>query len=99
MSSASLYVYYRVRTSELVRARVLVCQLVDRIDRRCGIRGRVLSRCDEPDLWMEVYDPVADPEHLRAALDETCAQIEFAAVLAPDETRHCECFMEQPPCA
>jgi hypothetical protein len=99
MGRASLYVYYRVRAAELARARALTALLLERIHSRFGVRGRVLTRCDEPDLWMEIYDPVADPASFRAALDETCAQIEFAAVLLPDEIRHCECFVEQPPCA
>jgi hypothetical protein len=99
MGSASLYVYYRVRTVELARARALTALLLDRIDSRFGVRGRVLTRCDEPDLWMEIYDPVSDPTGFRAALDETCAQIDFATVLAPGQLRHCECFVEQPPCA
>jgi hypothetical protein len=99
MGSASLYVYYRVRTAELAHARALIRQLLDRIDSRFGVRGRVLTRCDEPELWMEIYDPVVDPVGFQAALEEICAQIEFAAVLAPDQIRHCECFVESVPCA
>jgi hypothetical protein len=99
MGSASLYIYYRVRTPELARARALTTLLLDRIDSRFGVRGRVLTRCDEPDLWMEIYEPVADPAVLRAALDEACAQIEFSAILAPGQVRQCECFVESPPCA
>jgi hypothetical protein len=99
MGRASLYVYYRIRPAERVRACALTALLLDRVDRQFGVRGRVLTRCDEPDLWMEIYEPVAQPAAFRAALDETCAQIEFATILAPGQVRHCECFLEPPPCA
>jgi hypothetical protein len=99
MGQASLYVYYRVRSADLARARALAALLLETINRRCGVRGRLLARCEEPDLWMEIYEPVADPAAFRAALDQACAQIGFAAVLAPGQFRHCECFLEAQPCA
>jgi hypothetical protein len=99
MGGASLYVYYRVRSAELARARALTALLLDHMNTRFGVRGRLLTRCDEPDLWMEIYESVPDPAGFRAMLDETCAQLEFAAVLAPGQVRHCECFVETPPCA
>lgn len=99
MGNASLYVYYRVRSDALERARALTALLLERIDRGFGVRGRLLARCDEPALWMEVYEQVPDHARLRAALDDACAQIGFTAILPAGEIRHCECFLETPPCA
>jgi hypothetical protein len=99
MRIASLYVYYRVRPDALDRAQALSRTLLDRIAQRLRVRGRLLRRCDEPALWMEIYESVADPAGLQATLEEECTRLDFVAVLLPGEVRHCECFVEMQPCA
>lgn len=62
-------------------------------------RGRLLRRCDEPTLWMEVYEPVADPPGAAGRIEALAEQLGFAQVLTAGGSRKVECFEDAPPCA
>jgi quinol monooxygenase YgiN len=79
------YVYYRVDPARLDELRGAIAQLLARIERATGVRGRWLRRRDEPTTFMEVYEGVAD-----AAAFETLLESESAAL---GLERHVEKFV------
>ncbi len=56
----AFYVYYRVDPAAADEARLRVDQLFERLQQRCSVRGRLLTKRDEPNLWMEAYEGVQD---------------------------------------
>jgi hypothetical protein len=88
------YVYYRVRRAATDAARACVAQLQAGVERRTGIRGRMLTRCDEPELWMEVYDNVRDRPDFEAILDAAVLASGLATHLEPGAARKVECFRD-----
>ena len=80
------YVYYRVTQPE--QAGIVV---------RSGVRGRLLTKRDEPGLWMEVYEGVKDAPAFEAELDRLIRAMKLEVFLEPGSRRHTECFEE--PCA
>jgi hypothetical protein len=57
----SFFVYYRVVPERAPFARNQIQRLQDRLAAATGIRGRLMTKCDEPNLWMEVYEQVPAP--------------------------------------
>ena len=86
------YIYYRVPPEHSAAAKAAVQQIQDEIATRCDITGRLLTKRDEPNLWMEIYEQVSS-----AAFEEALALAEnkagIAALLGGDGTRHRECFI------
>jgi hypothetical protein len=89
------YVYYRVTQPQ--RAGVAVRGMQSELLVRSGVRGRLLTKRDEPGLWMEVYEGVNDATAFEAELDSLIAAMKLEGFLAPGSRRHTECFEE--PCA
>ena len=89
------YVYYRVTQPQ--KAGVAVRGMQSELLVRSGVRGRLLSKRDEPGLWMEVYEGVNDAPAFEAELDSLIAAMKLEGFLAPGSRRHTECFEE--PCA
>ena len=89
------YVYYRVTQPQ--KAGVAVRGMQSQLLVRSGVRGRLLSKRDEPGLWMEVYEGVNDAPAFEAELDSLIAATKLEGFLAPGSRRHTECFEE--PCA
>ncbi|HEX7813084.1 MAG TPA: DUF4936 family protein [Burkholderiales bacterium] len=92
----SYYIYYRV--AQAGAASVAVRKLQSAIQERFGIEGRVLTKRDEPCLWMEIYEGVSDGAAFEACLAELVGRMDFSANLAPGSKRQIECF-EEPRCA
>lgn len=63
------------------------------IAERSGVRGRLLRKRGEPDLWMEVYESVADAERFECALAEAIETHKLASLVRPDTVRMTECFI------
>ena len=93
--SFSYYVYYRV--SDPRRANPVLTRLFELMDTRVGVRGRLLVRRDEPDLWMEIYEGVGQPAQFEQTLAHCVDELQFTGLLLPAGTRKLECFCE--PCA
>jgi len=49
-------------------------------------------RRGEPDLFMEVYEPVAVAEPFGVLLERGARELAFDAILAPGAARKLECF-------
>lgn len=93
--SFSYYVYYRV--SDPRQANPVLTRLFELMDTRAGVRGRLLVRRDQPDLWMEIYEGVDQPAQFEQTLAQCVGELQFTGLLLPEGTRKLECFCE--PCA
>jgi hypothetical protein len=89
------YVYYRVTQPQ--QAGIAVRGMQSELLVRSGVRGRLLTKRDEPGLWMEVYEGVDDAPAFEAELDSLIAAMNLEGFVAPGSRRHTECFEE--PCA
>ncbi len=88
------YVYYRVQPGAVDAARECVARLQASLEGRTGIRGRTLSRCDEPDLWMEIYEHIVDRAAFETALHDAEGAADLALHLVPGSARKVECFRD-----
>jgi hypothetical protein len=88
------YVYYRVTQSQ--QAGIAVRDMQSQLLARSGVRGRLLTKRDEPGLWMEVYEGVNDAPAFEAELERLIAATKLDGFLEPGSRRHTECFEE--PC-
>ncbi|PWT74283.1 MAG: DUF4936 domain-containing protein [Proteobacteria bacterium] len=89
--SDSYYVYYRVRSQSQAAARAAVNDLLARVSRDTGVRGRLQTKRGEPQLWMEIYEAVESPEKFELALREHVKALHLEQYLI-DGHRHVECF-------
>lgn len=88
------YVYYRVTRPQ--QAGTAIRGMQSELLLRSGVRGRLLSKRDEPGLWMEVYENVNDALAFEAELDRLVAALKLEGFLESGSRRHSECFEE--PC-
>lgn len=88
--AAHVYVYYRVRRDSAA-ARATIAALFADVERRTGVVGRLLARCDDRRTWLEVYEPVTRWRSFGNAL-QRAVQAHDAAALAEDGRRHVERF-------
>jgi hypothetical protein len=84
------YIYYRVNEKDAGEAELLVRAMQARLACRSGVAGRLLKKRDEPGLWMEVYENVAEPERFERLLDQAAAEYDLAMFI--DGPRKLECF-------
>lgn len=90
----NFYIYYRVDPQKAGAFEPLVRQLLAAVREATGIQGRFLKKHDEPNLWMEVYEGVADEAKFEWELAETAGQLKVQDYLQPGTTRHVECFQD-----
>jgi len=88
------YVYYRIRREATDAARTCVAQLQGGVERQTGICGRMLTRCDEPELWMEVYENVRDRTGFEATMSAAAIGSDLARHLESGSARKVECFRD-----
>ncbi len=86
------YVYYAVDPAAAAAARERLAPFLAAMREATGTPGRLLHRADEPLLWMEVFENVADREAFVSALERLSGTHALADLLAPGRTRHVECF-------
>jgi hypothetical protein len=92
---AHVYVYYRV-AADNAAARDAIAALLAAVETATGAAGRLLARCDDPAMWMEIYEPVADPAIFALQLAELARRHRVTAITI-DGHRHAECFAPLPP--
>ena len=90
--SRSYYIYYRIDPSRTAAAQQRIDRLLDAVKAGTGISGRVLKKCREPNLWMEVYENVADEAEFERAMAGAVDAINAAEFLQSGGARHIECF-------
>ena len=86
------YIYFRIAPEHATEIKAAVQQLQSVIHAQLGISGRLLTKCDEPNTWMEVYENIAETFVFEAALRLAEEQSGIAKLLSLGETRHLECF-------
>jgi hypothetical protein len=87
------YIYYRVAAVHAAEARTALDGIMDALEQRFAVSGRLLRAQNDADLWMEVYESVGDPVTFEAAMDKLLGETRFAAWLAPGSTRRTERFV------
>jgi len=87
----SYYVYYRVAPGSTAAARDAITQLLSRVSEETGIRGKLLTKRQEPHLWMEVYLDVQDGSAFEHALETHASTLRLEQYLAGGQ-RFVECF-------
>jgi hypothetical protein len=92
----SYYIYYRVDPAQAEAAGPRIQQLLDAVKNTTGIPGRLMKKRGEPDLWMEVYENVADAAKFEWELADAATRLKVQEFLPPGTPRHVECF-ENPP--
>lgn len=85
------YVYYRVDPRREAEAGAAVKALQFQIEKETGVSGRLLTKRDEPHLWMEVYEDVPHPA-FDARLTAEAERLGFTDFLQEGSTRRVECF-------
>jgi hypothetical protein len=88
----NFFIYYRVAPERASFARSQILRLQDRLAEATGIRGRLMTKCDEPNLWMEVYEQVAMPGDFERALGAGVGELRLDELLVAGSQRHLERF-------
>ena len=91
--SFSYYIYYRVDPAQTAAAGSRIKQLLDAVEKATGTAGRLMTKRGEPDLWMEVYEGVADEAKFEWELAEAVNQCHATGFLQAGTGRHIECFV------
>jgi hypothetical protein len=85
------YVWYRVERDE-PDTEILVRAMMARVGCRAGVAGRLLKKRDEPRLWMEVYENVADSLDFERLLAQKADEFDVGMFI--DGARRVECFLD-----
>jgi len=88
----SYFIYYRIALGRESAAREHVERLQAGLHRSTGVRGRLMIKRGEPNLWMEVYEAVRDAGGFERALELALSDGEFGSLLAEGSQRRVECF-------
>ncbi len=86
----SVYVYYRIDPAQAALASDRIDALLSAMTGHCGHLPQRMSRCDDPETWMEVYEGIADFAAFAAALNAAALPLDCAAFTRGE--RHLECF-------
>ena len=90
----SYYIYYRIDPARVAAGEAGIRELLDAMREATGIRGRLLKKRGEPNLWMEIYENVADEAKFEWELAEAVEHLKIQQFLLPGTPRHIECFQE-----
>jgi len=88
----SYYIYYRVDPGKADECESVIHQVLEEVKRTTGIAGKLLRKRDEPLLWMEIYENVADDAKFEWELADIADRLNVKQCLVADTTRHVECF-------
>ncbi|MBI3431565.1 MAG: DUF4936 family protein [Hydrogenophilales bacterium] len=84
------YIYYRIDPVQEATAADRIDALLGLMARHCARPPRRLRRCDDPAVWMEVYEEIADHAAFTAALNAAIRSLGCTAFTLGE--RHLECF-------
>ena len=87
------YIYYRIAAPYAADARIALEGVLETLQQRFAVRGRLLCAQNDAALWMEVYENVGDPVPFEAALNDLLEETRFASCVAPGSARRTERFV------
>ena len=90
----SLYIYYRVDPKKAGACEPRVRELLGVIKKITGVSGRLMVKQGEANLWMEVYENVADSSKFEWEVADAAGQLKIQDFLQPGTTRRVECFRD-----
>lgn len=90
--ACSYYVYYRVDPLKAAANEPRIRELFEAVRKATGVDGRLLKKRGEPNLWMEVYENIADAAKFEWELAEAVSRLKIEELLLPGTPRHIECF-------
>ncbi len=90
--TVSCYIYYRVCPDHVSEASTAAQATLERIRHLTGVSGQLLSKVNEPLLWMEVYDGIVDQAIFLTAMRECLEETDLGRWLDGDRQRHTEIF-------
>lgn len=88
------YLYYRIDPAQADLAAIRIDLLLNTMGRYCSQPPRRLNRCDDPHMWMEIYEDIADFAVFTTALNEAVRMFNCTGFILGD--RHLECFSAPP---
>ena len=86
------YIYYRVDPHQEAKATEAAQSLLRIVAAKLQVTGVRRRKCGEPNLWMEIYEGIADRALFESALQEAEQQSGILQILNAGERRHWECF-------
>jgi hypothetical protein len=92
--SLSYYIYYRVQPEKAAACERAVREVLSSIRAATGKAGRLMKKRGEANLWMEVYEGVADDAKFEWELADAAGRLKIQDYLLPGSGRHVECFEE-----
>lgn len=90
----SFYIYYRVNPAKAGACEPRVRELLNLMRKVTGVAGRLMVKRDEANLWMEVYENVADDSKFEWELADAAGKLKLQDFLQPGTARHVECFRD-----
>ena len=88
----SYYIYYRIDPARLSAGPARIRELLDAVRQATGVSGRLQTKRGEPNLWMEIYENVADEAKFEWELAEAVSRFNIQELLLPGTPRHIEVF-------
>ena len=92
--SWNFYIYYRIDPPQAAAAEPQIRLLLAEVKKATGIEGRLMKKRGEPNLWMEVYENVADDAAFDFALADAVGRLGVMRYLVEGSGRHTECFAD-----
>ncbi|MFT4171011.1 MAG: DUF4936 family protein [Rhodocyclaceae bacterium] len=90
---SSVYIYYCVAPDKTQEARSAVLGILETVKTATGVQGRVMCRLEDAKTWMEVYEPVDDPNRLLDIIERAAAESDLMKYLLHGTRRHIEPFV------
>jgi hypothetical protein len=88
------YLYYRIDPAQADLAATRIDWLLNAMRKYCSQPPRRLNRCDDPHMWMEIYEGIADFAVFATALNEAVRMFNCTGFIRGE--RHLECFSTPP---
>jgi len=88
------YIYYRIQPKFASAIESAIQRMQLEIKAQLGIAGRLLKKRDDPALWMEVYENVAENAAFEEVLRLVETETNIVSLLDPGSKRHIECFQD-----
>jgi hypothetical protein len=90
----SFYIYYRVNPAKAGACEPRVRELLTQVHKKTGVKGRLMVKQGEANLWMEVYENVEDDTKFEWEIADVAGKLKIQEYLQPGTARRVECFRD-----